>query len=279
MKVALCQIQAYDHPLGYDRSALHEQWRRRLSWALEGAAAAHADLVVLPELATIPYLVELRPDIVRANALSQDDELLREAREAAASRSLAIVVPYPEKADGAFYNSVSVFSATGARLLHYRKLHVPSGERAPENHIFSPGTEDASVFELKGMRIGLALCYDRHFPEVFRTLALKGARAVIVPSAAAGSLRDVWTAEGVAHAVFNRMYYMAVNRVGAEADPDRPFFGRSFVASPWGDVIAAASVDHPDCVVVRISNKETAASRRAWPFLTEYRQAWQLSRR
>lgn len=279
MRIALAQMQAYAGMLSSDPAAQKERWVRRLSWAIESAAAARADLVVLPELATIPYVVESDPDAIRAMALAADDQTILEARDAAVSCGLAIAIPFPERDGCLYYSGVSVFGADGSRLAHYRKLHVPSGPRAPERALFTPGTASPCVFELAGMRLGLAICHDRHFPEVFRSLAVRGAEVAIVPSAAAGSLEAIWTAEGVAHAALNGMYYLAVNRVGAETDTTRPFFGRSLAVSPWGRVLADSGAHASDCLVVAASSDVVEASREAWPYLSEFESVWRLTRR
>lgn len=280
MKIALAQMEAYDSQITLDSAALLHAWTQRLNWAIESATTLGAQLLVLPELATTPYLVETQPQFMRSMALPRGAAVVREAMSAAAAHGLALVIPFPELGeDGACYNSLSVSGFDGTEIAHYRKMHVPSGVRAPEREVFAPGRNGPCVFNLNGVQVGVAICYDRHFPELFRVMALQGAEVAIVPSAATGSLRSTWQAEGIAHAVFNRMYYLAVNRVGTEMNPNRPFFGESFAVSPWGKVLLSSKENAMDCILIQVEREDVVNARKAWPFLIEQSQVWEVARR
>ena len=157
---------------------------------------------------------------------------------------MAIVVPiYEEAMTGVYYNTAAVIDADGKYLGKYRKQHIPQVAGFWEKFFFKPGTGEYPVFETRYAKVGVYICYDRHFPEGARLLGLNGAEVVFNPSATvAGLSQHLWKIEQPAHAVANGYFMGCINRVGEE----RPwkigkFYGTSYFVNPRGQIIKEGS--------------------------------------
>jgi beta-ureidopropionase len=164
-----------------------------------------------------------------------------------------MVVPiYEEEQTGEYYNTAVVIDADGNYLGKYRKNHIPHCYPGFwEKFYFRPGNLGYPVFKTKYAAVGVVLCYDRHFPEGLRILALNGAQIVFNPNASVISLsRHIWELEMASHAAFNQYFVGAINRVGKEPPWNLgEFYGTSYFANPRGKIIAKAG-DHKDEVLV-----------------------------
>jgi beta-ureidopropionase len=214
------------------------------------AGANGAQLICLPELSNTFYF---------CNGVNYAHFDLAEPipgpstqRVAEVAKELGMVVIFPlfEKVlEGEFYNSAAVIGSEGELLGRYRKTMLPSSHRPGVNYIekfyFRPGNLPYPIFEtLFGIKIGIAICYDRHFPEAIRCLALKGADVIFFPSATGGFTQPLWELELKAHAFFNLLYTAGVNKVGPELGQAKgPFFGMSMLVGPKGDVVARGGED------------------------------------
>jgi N-carbamoylputrescine amidase len=194
--------------------------------------------------------------------------------------AVALIVPIYEVEDGEtedgkiFYNSAAVIGRDGAYLGKYRKAHIPHA--APgfwEKFYFRPGNLGFPVFDLGCCKVGVYLCYDRHFPEGARVMGLNGAEIVFNPSAVIAGPNDfLWKIEPPALAVANGYYVAAINRVGTEAPWNLgEFFGQSYFCNPCGKVLAEGSRDKDEIVTADLDLDSIAEVRRAWPFYRDRR--------
>jgi len=187
---------------------------------------------------------------------------------------MVIVVPIYEKVDeGTFYNTSAVIDADGSFLGIYRKTHIPQVEGFWEKFYFKPGNLGYPIFDTAVGRIGVYICYDRHFPEGWRVLGLKGAKIVFNPSATTrGHSRYLWELEQPAAAVANEYFVGAINRVGSEGLTNADYYGSSYFASPRGQLIGGGASDTEDEVLVRDLDMGLIEEvRRHWAFYRDRR--------
>jgi beta-ureidopropionase len=191
--------------------------------------------------------------------------------EYARKHEMVIVVPlYEEAMRGVYYNSAAVIDADGTYLGKYRKQHIPQTNGFWEKYFFKPGDGGYPVFNTRYGKVGVYICYDRHFPEGARCLGLNGAEIVFNPSATvAGLSQYLWKLEQPAHAVANGYYVGAINRVGTEAPWNiGKFYGTSYFVNPRGQFLAEASEDNDELVIADLD----------FDMIDEVRQTWQFYR-
>jgi predicted amidohydrolase len=210
---------------------------------VEELATSGADIICFQELSTTVYFcteTDARffewaqpipgPATNRMVSLAQDHDV-------------GIVFPLFEKAGGVFFNSLVIIDSGKGIIGKYRKLHIPMdigalGEHSGfEKFYFSPGDLGLPVFELKGVRLGCVICYDRHFPEGVRSLALQGAQLLVVPTATPTGSQRFWQAELIAHAVQNGIFVVGINRAGVDEEGEDVFFGNSSIIAPDGSIL------------------------------------------
>jgi beta-ureidopropionase len=184
--------------------------------------------------------------------------------------SMVIVAPIYELAEnGERYNTAAVIDADGRLLGKYRKVHVPNRPRgSAEQYYFRHGDLGFPVFDTAYCKLGVYICYDRHFPEGWRALALNGAQYIVNPSATvAGTSQYAWQIEQPAAALANDVFIGAVNRVGTEAPWNiGRFYGSSYVVSPRGEIIARASEDRDELLVADMDLALIEETRALWHF-------------
>jgi len=188
---------------------------------------------------------------------------------------MAMVVPiYEEEMTGLYFNSAAVIDADGRYLGKYRKHHIPHCHPGFwEKFYFTPGNLGYPVFETRYARIGVYICYDRHFPEGARVLGLKGAQIVFNPSATVAGLSEyLWELEQPAHAVANGYFVAAINRVGHEKPWDiGEFYGKSYFCNPRGKIIAQASRNKDELLVADLDLDMIGQVRSTWQFFRDRR--------
>lgn len=195
--------------------------------------------------------------------------------ETAKRLNMVIVLPiYEEDLPGVYYNTAAVIDADGQYLGKYRKHHIP--HCAPgfwEKFYFRPGNTGYPVFETAAGRIGVYICYDRHFPEGARALGLNGAEIVFNPSATVAGLSEyLWKLEQPAHAVANQYYVGAINRVGHEQPWDiGEFYGQSYFCDPRGQMLAVGSRDQDELIVADLDLDLIREVRNTWQFFRDRR--------
>ncbi len=195
--------------------------------------------------------------------------------EYAKKYQMVMVIPVYEKAmDGVYYNTAAVIDADGKYLGKMRKIHIPhTWPGFWEKFYFKPGNLGYPVFETAYAKIGIFICYDRHFPEGARILALKGAEILFNPSATtAGKSRYLWELEQPAQAVANGVFIGAINRVGTEKPWEfGRFYGSSYFVDPRGKIIAQGSEDKDEVIVADIDLDVIQEVRDGWQFFRDRR--------
>ena len=195
-------------------------------------------------------------------------------QELAKKHDMVIVVSVFEKdAPGFFYNTAAVIDAGGEYLGKYRKTHIPHTSGFWEKFFFRPGNLGYPVFDTKYARVGVYICYDRHFPEGARILGLNGAEVVFNPSATvAGLSQYLWKLEQPAHAVANGYFIGAINRVGTEPPWNiGKFYGSSYFADPRGSLLAEGSEEEDELVVADLDLDMIDEVRNVWQFYRDRR--------
>ena len=193
----------------------------------------------------------------------------------AKKHQMVLVVPiYEVEMTGVYYNTAAVIHNDGTYLGKYRKTHIP--HVAPgfwEKFYFRPGNLGYPVFDLGFVKIGVYICYDRHFPEGARALGLNGAEIVFNPSATVAGLSEyLWKLEQPAHAVANGYYIGAINRVGNEAPWNiGEFYGTSYFCDPRGQIVAQASRDKDEVLTADLDLDRIAEVRKTWQFFRDRR--------
>jgi beta-ureidopropionase len=200
---------------------------------------------------------------------------IRLMQDLAKKHHMALVVPiYEREQEGVYYNTAAVIGQDGSYLGKYRKTHIP--HVAPgfwEKFYFRPGNLGYPTFDLGFARIGVYICYDRHFPAGARALGLNGAEIVFNPSATVAGLSEhLWKLEQPAHAVANGYYIGAINRVGVEAPWNiGEFYGSSYFCNPRGQIIAQAARDKDEVLTADLDLDMIGEVRKTWQFYRDRR--------
>ncbi len=193
----------------------------------------------------------------------------------ARTHSMILVVPvYEVVLTGVFYNTAALIDEHGQFLGKYRKQHIPHCHPGFwEKFYFKPGDLGYPVFPTRFGKIGVYICYDRHFPEGARELGLNGAEIVFNPSATVAGLSEhLWTLEQPAHAVANQYFVGAINRVGSEAPWNiGEFYGQSYFCDPRGQIMVEAPRDKDALVTADLDFDEILEVRKTWQFFRDRR--------
>ena len=188
--------------------------------------------------------------------------------------NMVMIVPlYERDQPGIYYNSAAVIDADGKYLGIYRKNHIPHTSGFWEKFFFRPGNLGYPVFQTAYCKVGVYICYDRHFPEGARALGLNGAEIVFNPSATvAGLSQYLWKLEQPAHAVANGYFVAASNRVGTESPWNiGRFYGTSYFVDPRGNFLATGSEEKDELVVAEMDLDLIEEVRRVWQFFRDRR--------
>jgi N-carbamoylputrescine amidase len=195
-------------------------------------------------------------------------------QDLAKETNMVLVVPIFEKEDdGFYYNTAAVIDADGSYLGKYRKQHIPHVKGFWEKFYFRPGNGVYPVFDTAVGKVGVYICYDRHFPEGWRALGLNGAKIVFNPSATSRGLSMyLWNLEQPAAAVANEYFIGAINRVGQEEYGDNDFYGSSYFVGPRGQIVGEAASDTEEELVIRdLDLDEIDEVRKQWAFYRDRR--------
>lgn len=241
---------------------------------IEQAAAQGAQIVCLQEIFFGPYFCAQQEPKWFATAEPDDGPTVTRMRELARKHELVLVVPFFEKEfDGVFYNTAVVIERDGTVLGKYRKTHIPQvGPIFWEKYFFKPGNLGYPVWDTSVGRVGVFICYDRHFPEPARMLGLKGAELTFNPSATIESLsKYLWQLEQPAHAVANGFFVGAINRVGEELVDGARFYGSSYFCDPRGQIVAQASDRDDEVLVADLDLGVIEEVRTTWQFFRDRR--------
>jgi len=243
---------------------------------IEDAAKQGVQILCMQEVFTTPYFcAEQQVRWYEAVERIPDGPTTKLMQETAKKHNMVIVVPiYEEEITGIYYNTAAVIDADGTYLGKYRKHHIPHVNPGFwEKFYFKPGNLGFPAFDTAYARIGVYICYDRHFPEGARVLGLNGAEIVFNPSATVAGLSEyLWKLEQPAHAVANGYFVGAINRVGHELPWDiGEFYGQSYFCDPRGQIIAQAPRDQDALVVADLDLDMIREVRNTWQFFRDRR--------
>jgi N-carbamoylputrescine amidase len=245
----------------------HEEYARQ-------AAAAGAKVICFQELFYGPYFCQVQDPEFYSYAESVPGPTVERFQALARELGMVMVLPvYEQEQPGVLYNTAAVIDADGKYLGKYRKNHIPQVKGFWEKFYFRPGNLGYPVFDTAVGRIGVYICYDRHFPEGWRALGLAGAKIVFNPSATSRGLSAyLWQLEQPASAVANEYFIGAINRVGVEELGDNDFYGTSYFVDPEGKFVGEVGDDRNPELIVRdldLSLLDTVRDR--WQFYRDRR--------
>ncbi|HMJ09541.1 MAG TPA: nitrilase-related carbon-nitrogen hydrolase [Pyrinomonadaceae bacterium] len=243
---------------------------------VEDAAKRGVQMLCFQEIFTTPYFcAEQQTRWYDAVEKIPDGPTVKLMQDVAKQHGMVLIVPvYEEEQAGVYYNSAAVIDADGKYLGKYRKTHIP--HVAPgfwEKFYFRPGNLGYPCFDTAFARIGVYICYDRHFPEGARCLGLNGAEIIFNPSATVAGLSEyLWKLEQPAHAAANGYFVGAINRVGTEAPWNiGEFYGQSYFCDPRGQIIVEGSRDQDELVVADLDMDKIREVRNTWQFFRDRR--------
>ncbi|APE34468.1 acyltransferase [Nocardia mangyaensis] len=246
----------------------HEDYARQ-------AAAQGAQVICFQELFYGPYFCQLQDTKFYDYAESVPGPTTERFAALAAELNLVMVLPvYEREQAGLLYNTAAVIDADGTYLGKYRKHHIPQVNGFWEKFYFRPGNLGWPVFDTAVGKVGVYICYDRHFPEGWRALGLAGAEIVFNPSATSRGLSSyLWKLEQPASAVANEYYIGAINRVGVESEyGDDDFYGTSYFVDPEGKFVGEVASDtDPELVVRDLDMDLITTVRDRWAFYRDRR--------
>ena len=244
------------------------------------AAAAGANIVCLQELFHGLYPCQSE-DHARFDEAEPIPGPTTEALSAAAKKHGVAIVSslFERRAAGLYHNTAVIFDADGSTAGIYRKMHIPDDPNYYEKFYFTPGDLGFKAFDTRFGRVGPLVCWDQWYPEAARLTALRGAQILFYPTAIGWlhaekaeygtSQHAAWETMMRSHAIANGVFVVAVNRVGKEEGIE--FWGASFVADPNGNVLAQASHDREETMIIECDLDRIDVVRTHWPFLRDRR--------
>lgn len=243
---------------------------------VEKAAKQGVQMLCFQEIFTTPYFcAEQQTRWYEAVEKIPDGPTVKLMQDVARQHGMVLIVPiYEEEQTGVYYNSAAVIDADGTYLGKYRKTHIPHVNPGFwEKFYFRPGNLGYPCFDTAFGRIGVYICYDRHFPEGARCLGLNGAEIIFNPSATVAGLSEyLWKLEQPAHAVANGYFVGAINRVGTEAPWNiGEFYGQSYFCDPRGQILAEGSRDQDELIVADLDMDKIREVRNTWQFFRDRR--------
>jgi N-carbamoylputrescine amidase len=256
----------------------------KAEWRIREAAGKGAQIVCVQELFRSQYFCQREDaalfDLAEPVPGSTTESFARLARELEVALVGSV---FERRAAGVYHNTALVVDADGALLGIYRKMHIPDDPGYYEKYYFTPGDLGFRCFDTRFARVAPLVCWDQWYPEAARLAALAGAQVLFYPTAigwhpaeksrGGAAEHDAWRTIQRSHAIANGLYVAAVNRVGYEGPPETglEFWGGSFVADPFGQVLAEASHDGEETLIVECDPRRIEEVRRNWPFLRDRR--------
>ena len=258
---------------------------RRAAALVRKAAADGARVVCLPELFRSQYFCQSEEARHFDLAEPVPGPTTQAMTAVASEKKISIIVPvFERRASGVYHNSAAVIGPDGAMLGLYRKMHIPDDPGYYEKFYFTPGDLGYRAFDTPAGRIGTLICWDQWYPEAARLVSLHGAGVLFYPTAIGwhprektehgAAQRDAWVTIQRSHAIANGVYVAAVNRAGLERPTGGDgieFWGGTFLADPFGQVVATAKTDGEEIVLGEIDPARIEEVRRNWPFLRDRR--------
>ncbi|MCC6192172.1 MAG: acyltransferase [Anaerolineales bacterium] len=249
---------------------------------VEQAADQGAQVMCFQELFYGPYFCQVQdPQFYNYTEAIPNGPTTRLMQDLARRHKLVLIVPmYEEEQTGVYFNTAAVIDADGTYLGKYRKTHIPQVTGFWEKFYFKPGNLGYPVFDTAAGRVGVYICYDRHFPEGPRLLGLHGAELIFIPSATSRGLSmHLWDIEQRAHAIFNGVFVGTINRVGREPDlGPNDYYGSSYFTDPRGQYLPDLTTGAPkasDCeeqlIVCDLDLDQVRQVRNTWQFYRDRR--------
>jgi N-carbamoylputrescine amidase len=241
---------------------------------IEEAGKRGTQILCLQEIFNGPYFCPSQDSKWCDIAEAVPGPTVEKLSKVAAKYQMAMIIPvYEREMAGVYYNTAAVVDADGTYLGKYRKNHIPQTNGFWEKYFFKPGNLGYPTFQTRYAKIGVYICYDRHFPEGARLLGLNGAEIIFNPSATVAGLSEyLWKLEQPAHAVANGYYVGAINRVGTEAPWNiGEFYGQSYFCDPRGQFLAEGSRDKDEVITAEMDLDVIEEVRRTWQFYRDRR--------
>jgi N-carbamoylputrescine amidase len=251
---------------------------------LEKAASQGVEVACLPELFMSQYFCQKIDSAYFDLAESVDGPTIQALSQVAKKNKMAIVASIFEKAaNGLYFNTAVIIDNDGKNLGHYRKMHIPHDPLFEEKYYFTPGDLGYKAFDTAPGRIGTLVCWDQWYPEGARLTAMQGANVLFYPTAIGWHPKEkaefgeaqvsAWETIQRSHAIANGVYVAAVNRVGHEVivGDGLEFFGHSFIADPFGRILAMGSHDKEEILTAKVDPALIEYTRRNWPFFRDRR--------
>jgi len=270
-RIALIQSRSW--PTKDEALARHESLIRQ-------ASEKGAQIVVTQELFLTPYFCNQQDPALFDLADPVPGPVTERLGALASELGVVLVASlFERRMPGLHHNTAVVFDADGSMLGRYRKAHIPQDPGFEEKFYFAPGDSGWPVWETVFGKIGVLICWDQWFPEAARLMALGGAQLLVYPTAigwlpeekeALGAAQHhAWQTVQCGHAVANGCFLAAVNRTGIEEGTE--FWGQSFVANSYGQIIAKAAADNEEILLADLDFSESESFRRIWPFFRDRR--------
>ena len=249
--------------------------------AVDRAARDGAHIICTPELFRSQYFCQSEDHKYFALAEPIPGPSTDAFQKLARKRGVVVVASLFEKrAAGVYHNTAAIIDADGSLLGLYRKMHIPDDPLFYEKFYFTPGDLGFRAWQTRHARIGVCICWDQWYPEAARLTALQGAEILFYPTAIGwhpgekkeygATQHGAWELIQRSHAVANGCYVAAANRIGLERPAGGDgieFWGQSFVAGTSGQILAKASSDHEENLIVPVSLDKVDVTRTHWPFL------------
>jgi len=249
---------------------------------VKDAASKGAQIVCLQELFTSLYFCDVE-DYENFKLAEPIPGPTTDALSAIAKETGVVIIAslFEKRAQGLYHNTTAVLDADGTYLGKYRKMHIPDDPAYYEKFYFTPGDLGYKIFKTKFANIGVLICWDQWYPEAARLTALMGAEILFYPTAIGWATSqdtatneeqyNAWQTIQRSHAVANGVHVVSVNRVGFEQNGAMKFWGGSFVSNPFGTLLAKASHDQEEVMVVPVDLSKTDSYRTHWPFMRDRR--------
>jgi N-carbamoylputrescine amidase len=242
-----------------------------------GSPDEGAKIVLPPELFSGPYFCKVEDEALFALARPTAEHPSVVAMQALAAKlKIAIPASFFERDGHHYYNTLAMIDERGEILGIYRKSHIPDGPGYEEKYYFRPGNDGFKVWDVAGTRVGVGICWDQWYPECARVMALMGAQLLLYPTAIGSEPYDdtfdtsrMWRRAMQGHAVSNCMPVVAANRIGLE--DGQAFYGHSFIADEWGDLVAEFGSAESGMLVATLDLERAARHRAGMGFFRDRR--------
>ena len=263
-------------------SAVKDENVKKAILKIREAAAKGAQIICLQELFTSLYFCDVE-DYDNFKLAEPIPGPTTDALKPIAKELGVVIIAslFEKRAQGIYHNTTAVIDADGEYLDKYRKMHIPDDPAYFEKFYFTPGDMGYKVFKTRFATIGVLICWDQWYPEAARITSLMGAEILFYPTAIGWATSqddetnkeqyNAWQTIQRSHAIANGVHVVSVNRVGFEQEGRMKFWGGSFIANPFGSLIAQASHDKEEVLVYELELDTTDRYRTHWPFMRDRR--------